>query len=109
MPPIAIPPKIVDCGSDRRVDHARGPATFYVKRVYPTRSDIQAILDAAATGPAVIIWPSAGQDVSSHLWQRRRQCAVPASYATRGSFVSSLSFYRRLLSHNLCRAPARVA
>jgi hypothetical protein len=61
MPPMAVSPVIVDCGSNWRVDHARGPATFYVKRVYPTRSDVQAILDAAAAGPAVIIWPSAGK------------------------------------------------
>jgi hypothetical protein len=77
--PTPIPPTIVDCGSSWRVNHASGPATFYVKRVYPTRADVQAILDAAATGPAVIIWPSAGHDVSSSLQRRTKQCAVPAS------------------------------
>lgn len=78
MPLTFIPPTIVDCGSYWRVDHASGPATFYVKRVYPNRSDVQAILDAAATRPAVVIWPSAGHDVSSRLQRRTKQCAVPA-------------------------------
>lgn len=70
---IATPPEIVDCGSSWRVDYRRGPATLFAKRAYPTRSHVRAILDAAATGPDVIIWPSPGQKAASQC--RRNDAA----------------------------------
>lgn len=61
-----MPPAINDMGSYWRVDHAEGPATFYTKRVYPTRDSVRVILDACPKED-LVIWPSAGQETSSRL------------------------------------------